>query len=395
MPTSWAEPHNEERLAIVSEQDSSSRHVVAIFRDPLLNISETFIVEQTRALPSYRAIFIGVERPAKCLALPGQVIRLTNTSSLLQKWRCLLYRRYPIAPWFHVRVSNLRPQLVHAHFAPDGKTVIGLAERLNAPLIVTLHGFDVTIATDFIRQYRNLWQKASLFICVSEFIRGKAIQAGFPPDKLLVHHIGIDVNLFRPPILRREPRLLLFVGRLVEKKGCETLIRAMVLVAARVRDVRLVIIGDGQLRARLDRRTKELAVPVEFLGARPAEEVLRWMQRAAILCVPSQTARNGDSEGLPTVVLEALASRLPVVASSHAGIPEVIEHEQSGLLTEEGSCESLAAALIKYLEKPDLAYAHASNGRERVLERFDVNKQSSILEGIYKQVVGSHAPARS
>jgi glycosyltransferase involved in cell wall biosynthesis len=247
------------------------------------------------------------------------------------------------------------------------------------------------VRQNFPDRYRTLWDKASLFLCVSRFIRAEAIDAGFPPGKLVVHRIGIDSRKFHPSSAPKGCRVVLFVGRLVEKKGCEVLLRAMAIVCATAPDALLVIIGDGPLRHPLGALASALNVDATFLGAQAPADVHSWMQKATVFCVPSQRAENGDSEGLGMVFLEAQACGIPVVSTLHGGIPEAVENGETGLLAPEGNVQALAQALIAYLLDSELAERHGAAGRARVVREFDLHEQTACLEGIYESVVCSAA----
>src|ERR1700728_2396734 len=163
---------------------------ILIYRNDLLPISETFIRDQANALTRFHPYFVGLSRPARSLDIPPDAILLTPNRSLFSRVRKRLYRMTGIAPVFHRRVAAIGAELIHAHFGPDGKTAAYLSSALRLPLVVTLHGYDVTIRVDSPNTYADLGKRASLFLCVSNFIRDKAIQAGFPPEKLRVHYIG-------------------------------------------------------------------------------------------------------------------------------------------------------------------------------------------------------------
>lgn len=359
---------------------------VVIYKEVLLNISETFIAEQARALRTFHPKYVGLVRPQPCLAFDGKPLYLASGPLELSRLRLELYRRMPVAPLFHRSIGRLHADLLHAHFAPDGLQVAELSKRLNLPLIVTLHGFDVTVRQNFAPRYTKLWERASLFICISEFIRGKAIEAGFPVEKLRVHHIGIDLNRFDLPSASRIPNLILFVGRLVEKKGCEILLRAMDIVRRAVPGASLVVIGDGPDRPALQALASRLGLSCQFLGPQSPQEIQLWMKKASIFCAPSQTAANGDSEGLGMVFLEAQACGLPVVSTIHGGVPEAIRDGETGTLVPERDPQSLAEALIAYLEDGGLAQRHGLSGREWVAKNFDLFEQTRILERIYEEV---------
>ncbi len=152
---------------------------------------------------------------------------------------------------------------------------------------------------------------------------------------------------------------------------------------------RLVILGDGPLLSRLKEKAARLGLgnSVEFLGRRSQQDVADWMARAWLLAVPSITASDGDAEGLPTVLFEAAAGRLPVVASDHSGIPEAVVDGKTGFIVPEGEAGPLAARMLDLLRSPDLRSAMAGAARRLAEERFDAVRQVGLLEGHYDRLV--------
>ncbi len=169
---------------------------VLVFTETLLQPSETFILAQMRGLSEYLPILAGLERARPSLPLPQEPLLLSDSQPVIANLRAKIYRRAGIAPRFHHRARRSRPDLIHAHFASGGRNALPLARALRLPLLVTFHGADVTVRGSQPDIYKRLGEHASIFICVSEFIRDRAIEAGFPPQKLIVHYIGIDRDLF-------------------------------------------------------------------------------------------------------------------------------------------------------------------------------------------------------
>ncbi len=153
----------------------------------------------------------------------------------------------------------------------------------------------------------------------------------------------------------------------------------------RLDDVGLVLIGDGPLAGALRQQATRLR-RVEFPGWLPNAEVRRWMRGAAALCVPSVTAPGGDSEGLPTVIFEAMAEGLPVIGSRHAGIAEAVEHGNTGLLVPPGDPEALALALDTLVRQTALQHRLGAAARLRAAERFSALGQSRRLEAALLRV---------
>jgi colanic acid/amylovoran biosynthesis glycosyltransferase len=371
---------------------------VLIFRRALLPISETFIEAQAGALRSFRPHYAGLLPAAKSLTLAHDVILLASTRSLRSLGGARFYDLTGIAPRFHRQASLAHPALIHAHFALDGSTALPLAAALRVPLLVTLHGYDVTMSDKhlgrtlagklYLRRRQQLWERASLFLCVSEFIRSKALEAGFPKEKLRVHFIGIDRQSFRPAG-DRVGKMVLFVGRLVEKKGCIHLLRAMRRVQDMEPSARLVIVGDGPLRASLEKSAQELQLQVEFLGSQPGSVVRESICRASLLCIPSITGSDGGSEGLGMVILEAQAMGRPVVGSRSGGIPEAIREGVTGLLAPAGDEASLAEQILRYLQDEAFWQSSSTQGINWVAERFDLDRQTRELEAIYRECQSS------
>jgi glycosyltransferase involved in cell wall biosynthesis len=317
-----------------------------------------------------------------------------NSGGRAGRAREVVYQELGFSPRLVSAVRRRRPALLHAHLGVDGAAALPLARRLGVPLVVTFHGFDAT-ATDeaarargrryevYLRRRETLKREARLFIAVAEFIRARMLDRGFPESKIVVHNIGVDTEVFRSdPTVAREP-VVLFVGRLIAKKGVPHLIAAMREVQARLPEADLVLVGKGELQSELERQARERGVRARFLGTLQPEEVRAWMNRARALCVPSVVAPDGDAEGVPVVAQEAMAMALPVVGSESAGIPEAIRHGTEGFLAAEGDERALASHLHALLTDTPLWERMSRAALERVRDRFDLRKQTARLEQLY------------
>ena len=370
-----------------------TKPIVLIFKESLLPISETFIEGQARGLTRFVPRYIGLGRVKPSLAIPADSILLSSGYSVPAKMAPKLYRRLRFAPGFHHRAAAAKASLLHAHFASGGRSALPLARRLSIPLIVTLHGSDVTARINFRERYQNLWKKASLFICVSEFMRRKAIDAGFPKEKLHVLYTGIDHEVFQAQSATRNKDLILFVGRLVEKKGCAFLLQAVAEVKKNHASIQTVVIGDGPLRPSLEQLAAQLGISCQFLGAQPDTAVRKWLSVARVFCAPSVTAPNGDSEGLGTVFAEAQAMGAPVVSFHHGGIPEIVLHGRTGLLAPEGDSKTLASHIRHFLEDEQSWKDYAAAGVAWTRTQFDLKRQTRLLEQVYIDLCLQRSPA--
>lgn len=367
---------------------------VVIFRDHLLPASETFILAAGEALRRYTPYYIG-SRQVRGLTTPSDRTFALNRFGRLGAILEVPFKVFG-APWqFGNHLRRIRPSLIHAHFGPDGALALPIARALGVPMIVTFHGFDATmreavirsrVHRRYLRRRSDLQKSVPRFIAVSDFIKRCMIRQGYPAERIIVHYIGIDVRQFQPNLDAERHPVVLFVGRLVEKKGCEHLIEAMAKVCAENPDVELVIIGDGPLRDRLEAIARSTRVRHRFLGVQPPAVVKDWMNRSRVFCVPSITAASGDAEGFGMVFAEAQAMGLPVVSSFSGGIPEAVAHGETGFLAQERASDELATYILKLLRDDDTWREFSIAGRRRVEERFDLWRQTALLEEIYHEV---------
>lgn len=370
---------------------------VLIFNGRLLLPSETFIKAQAESLKKFSPYYVGARRVVG-LPLASERALVVNKGGPCGKAAEYLFKQTGLAPHLSRQLKPLKPQLIHAHFGVCGTLALPLATMLKVPLIVTFHGFDASMTDDYarrssittrvyLRRRDQLKHKASRFIAVSDFIKGKLVKQGFPEDKICVHYIGIDTDRFQPdPTIERRPAVL-FVGRLVEKKGCEYLIRAMSAVQQQVPDAELVIIGDGPLRHQLEILAGQTLKNYRFLGLQTPDQVKTWMNQACLLAAPSVTTVDGDTEGLPMVILEAQSMELPVVSSYHAGIPEAIIDGETGFLVSERATDTLSKQILNLFLDPNLWQKFSLAGQQRIRTNFNLRRQNQLLEQIYQDVI--------
>lgn len=377
--------------------------IVVFFSSLLLPPSQTFIRAQGEELQQFTPYYLG-SRLVKGLSLPSERTLVVNRGGFLGTAEEGLFKFSGFAPRIYQQVRQLSPALIHAQFGLSGVLALPLARDLQVPLIVHFRGADATVKEEYTRHSSfNHWiyfrrqealkREVRLFLTVSKFIKEKLLEQGFPPHKTMVHYSGIDTEIFRPdPTVLREP-VVLFVGRLTEKKGCEYLIQAMAQVQAVMPNVKLAIIGDGPLKPKLEALATKRLSCYKFLGLQPPEVVHSWMNRALLLAAPSVTGYEGDSEGLPNVVLEAQAMGLPVVSTVHAGIPEAVIHEETGLLSTERDWQGLAENILRLLKDSSLWQRFSSNGQKQVRTSFDRRKQTRALESVYREVLRGNSEA--
>ncbi|MGD8348954.1 MAG: glycosyltransferase [Gammaproteobacteria bacterium] len=364
---------------------------VAIFRKRLLSYTETFIADQGLFLPNYRPLFCGYHADPSGLQLLGDATRILleeyETIPRLAKTRLRLGLG-GAGTWINA-IGEQSPSLIHAHFFNDGIDALKLGQRLALPVITTVHGHDITKhenTADAIKSASRLFDRVDRIIAVSDFIAGQALALGCPEQKLVQHYIGIDLEKFSQPKLESATPSLLFVGRLVEKKGCTYLLQAMEQLKSRHPDLHLTVIGEGELKSALREEASRRQLNVEFAGSAGAGEIRDRLARCWIFVAPSIVAASGDSEGLGMVFLEAQALQTPVVSFRSGGIVEAVEEGKTALLSDEKDAAGLARDISALLEDSGLRRSMGLEGRKRVERYFDVRKQCAELESIYAAV---------
>jgi colanic acid/amylovoran biosynthesis glycosyltransferase len=276
------------------------------------------------------------------------------------------------------------------HFGPNGRRIARLrrAGLVRGKIATVFHGYDMSryLLTAGQHAYERLFAEGDLFLPVSDFWRSRLIELGCPPDKIAVPHMGIELS--KVPLPRRrgtrddDAVRLLSVARLVEKKGVEYAIRAV----ARLRDaterrIEYRILGDGPLRRELEELVRELGVgdSVRLVGETDARGVREAMLDSDIFVAPSVVAEDGDMEGVPVSIMEAMASRLPVVSTLHSGIPELVHDGVSGLLVPERDSAGLARALARLADDAGLRRRMGMAGRHAVERGYDLDDLNDRL----------------
>lgn len=373
---------------------------VLFFNGRLLPPSETFIRAQGEGLERYVPYYVG-SKQVNGLPLPEDRTFVVNTGGPLGLAKEFVFKQYGFAPGFYKDLATLKPAFLHAHFGICGALALPLVRVLKIPMVLTAYGIDVTMKDELARKaslshrvyfqrLEQLKQTPCIIIAISEFIKSKLLEKGFPENKILIHRIGVDTQIFQSdPSVERKP-VVLFVGRLVEKKGCEYLIRAMAKVQASRPDIELVLIGDGPLRNDLETLAAGQLRKYRFLGVQPPEMVKQWMSQATIFSVPSITAESGDTEGLGVVFAEAQAMGTPVVSSLSGGIPEVVFDGNTGFLAAEKDWESLARHITILLDDPELWQRFSIAGQQRIQKMYDQTQLCREQEEIYDLVMSKY-----
>jgi glycosyltransferase involved in cell wall biosynthesis len=271
---------------------------------------------------------------------------------------------------------------LHAHFAHSPAAVAYLCRLAGGPpFSFTAHAKD--LYTTLPRNLRIRAHAARFVVTCTEsnarFLRDLIGDgAGVPIH--VVHH-GTDIRRFHPARRRPESGLILAIGRLVPKKGYETLLEALSRVMRDGREFRLEVYGGGPQRTELEKLAGRLGLGarISFHGARPPDEIIDAYARAALFVLAPHVLENGDRDGIPNVLVEAMAAGVPVVSTRMSGIPELIEDGIDGLLVEPDDIRALAAAIGRLLDDTALADRLAAAGRRKVEVSFDLIANSKLV----------------
>lgn len=284
---------------------------------------------------------------------------------------------------------RFRPNVIHAHWiVPSGVIARLLRLITRTPYIVTVHGADAyTLESRSVRWLkRAVLRGAAATVPVSGDIAKLLRQVGDvrPPVPM-----GVDVERIRTEVGPRQPipGRVLFVGRLVDKKGADVLLRA----AAELPTADVVIAGGGPLEADLRALAADLAISdrVTMLGSVPRAAVMAELSRAAVLAMPSQVGAGGDQDGVPVVLGEALAAGVPVVASRLGGLGEYLHDGATARLVSPGSPTELAAALAELIDDPEAAAALAARATGDVLPQLSLERTARSYADLLAEVAAS------
>ena len=295
-------------------------------------------------------------------------------------------------------VGERQMRVLHAHFGLMGYRTLALKHKTQLPLVVSFYGIDASHMlreTRWQRAFQQLFDNVDRVTALGSDMANRLCDAGCDPEKIRILHLGVDLKTI--PFHQRKypldgvPIVLLYCGRLVEKKGVLDALQAFARVAKAWPSLVFRIVGDGPLRLQLCRAVRQLGVGhrVELCGALSHKQVLQEMANAHVFILPSKTAQNGDMEGTPTVLLEAQASGLPVLSTHHADIPELVQEGQSGFLVNEGDVTALSERLGGVLENPHLWNDLRKAGRAHVQAHYNIRREVKKLEWLYHGLISS------
>jgi colanic acid/amylovoran biosynthesis glycosyltransferase len=385
-------------------RSQESRPIIACYCATFLKPEMLHIYRQITALKRCVPVVIAQKRE-QAERYPFEHIQIVPkpaTHFLRRFW----FRQLRDMPW-QISDSELRAllgvlnkidaRLLHIYFGQIAVHLLPLIRAWKNPSIVSFHGADVTVDMNkpaYREATRQMLEAVKLVLVRSESLRRAVTDLGCDQEKIEIQRTGIPLEEF-PFRERSLPKngewRLVQAGRLIEKKGLSVTLRTFAAFLGKYPNATLTIAGEGPMLGELQQLARELNVDarVSFTGFISQEQLRDIYYRSHIFLHPSQTGRDGNQEGIPNSMLEAMASGLPVFATQHGGIPEAIENGVSGVLVSERDHEELARALLNAAQDPVFLSRIARSGAEVVRKNFDLRAQARRLEDIYLRTISN------
>ena len=353
--------------SLAAPTDTMTHAQVRRVRAPLMRVPEAaanreFVVRHLRLAAAHPLRWLGAFAAASRRGRPGM-------------------RDFLRAGWLAEQLKRDGVEHLHTHFISTPADIATLVSKLGAlPFSISAHAKDIYLSAH--DDLKRKLDAARFTVTCTEFNR-RTLTLIAPGAAVHRMYHGLDRTLFhpRPPVTSDAPPLILSVGRLREKKGLDTLIDACAKLRARRQPFACEIVGYGEEREHLQLRIDRLGLAdqVRLVGALARDEVIAAYARATVCVQPSRIAADGDRDGIPNVLLEAMAMGLPVVASRVSGIPELVSHGRNGLLVEPDQATLLADAIERVMTQPALAARLGRQAVASVAELFDNDRNLDLL----------------
>ena len=382
------------------ETDNTRQPVVAHFTKCYVRLTEGWIQTQVLRGRRYRSVVVTYEAENLNEDAPPY-FAMAEQSAFIRYGNGALRKALGYYPSYYRFLRRRGARLIHAHHGHWGHAALPLARAAGVPLVTSFYGADASLLPRrepaWRKRYQHLFREGRLFLVEGPHMRSQLEDLGCPAEKIEVQHLAIEVGRFTcaPRQLKRgEPIRLLMVGRFVDKKGFPYAMEALSGLAGRGVPAHLTIVGDASetdRSQRVKRRIQgalaqhDLEDRVTLTGMIPYERLKDMYYDHHVLLAPSVQAQEGDNEGgFPVTITEAMATGMPVVGFAHADIPEIVTHEENGLLAPERDTDALVRHLEGLARQPQRITSMGRAGRARVEAEYEADRQAERLERLYE-----------
>lgn len=357
---------------------------IAIVTNKPYKTCETFVKAQIDLLP-FNSVHISVNDLPVFLTDSGNkpVQRLKNKIVRLTK--------HPHVIAFEQKLKKANVDLVLAHYGTTGAVIASVCQKLKLPLIVHFHGYDVfrrNVLNAYETQYAQMFGSAKKLISVSIEMTKRLCAMGCPPEKIVCNPCGpSDIFMDIDPTFAKTQ--FVGVGRFVEKKSPHITIESFKLVTEQYPEANLVMAGDGPLLEHCKALVHKygLSDKVIFPGNVSSDVIVNYFSESLAFVQHSVEASDGDMEGTPVSILEASVAGLPIISTKHAGIPDVVIHQETGLLCDEKDINGMAEIMIWVLKNKEEAIDMGRAGKERIRNNFSMSHHIADLTNVINTVV--------
>lgn len=347
--------------------------------------SETFILNQITGL---------IDRGHSVLIHAYMHGKPSDTCAIIEKYK--LKNRVSYGDYCSHDLTSC--DILYCQFGMMGNKMLRQKRQTKskAKLVTCFRGIDITTQLKkYPNTYAQLLKEGDLFLPVCDVFARKLLDLGADPAKVIVHHSAINCQdfLYHPVRYKNGECInLISVSRLVEKKGIEDALHAVALIVKKYPNVHYTIVGDGPLYTKLKNLIGKLGISkyVTMVGSVPHQKIQSFLKKAHLFILPSTKGKDGNQEGIPNALKEAMALGLPVISTYHSGIPELVDHMRSGLLVPERNPQRLAESIIYLIEHSDTWESMGKIGRQKIEEEFDIEDHLSRLEGYFYSLVADN-----
>ncbi|MBD3270947.1 MAG: glycosyltransferase [Elusimicrobia bacterium] len=379
---------------------AQSKPVIAHINKHLFQKSETFIYNYIVNLKHYEPICCTARKVhPELFPFPSENLYVFPQPHSLLRFLGMYSRIDYIGKGLQLReiLRTRNARLLHAHYAYSGYLLLPLKKELDIPLITMVYGYDVSLLpqeNQWKINYAMLFRDGNIMLAEGLHMKSVLMKLGCPEEKIRIQRIAIPVT--KIPYRERAPKktgykiIFLFCGRFVEKKGIMFALQALTKAKQAGVNFEFRLIGDGPLHPAIRKYSAEhdLDANISLLGMLNYQQYLQQLDQADLFLHPSTTADNGDSEGgAPTTILEAQAAGVPVIATTHADIPNITLPDRSALLSPERDIEQLFTNIMRICSDQKQWAAMGKAGRSFVEQYHDIAKEIYNLESIYASVI--------